>query len=178
MQLKKLGLKRAGKALSLYREAFPANERKPILNLIRNAACGRYELFTAEDETGFCGICNTVLHKDTVLIDYLAVAPQKRSCGFGTEILKEVFKRYEGRRIYLEIEDPDLPGEDKEMRQRRLAFYERSGFCRQTTKALVFSVHFELLSYGGNVSFCEYKATLKSVLGPLFWLLKIKEIHK
>ena len=125
------------------------------------------EILSAEDENGrFLGFAITILHKDIVLLDYLAVSPDRRGNGLGSQILEQLNHRYEGKRILLEIEDPDARCKNKEERLRRRSFYLRNGFAVQDYKVWLFGVKMMILSHAGPVSFDEYHEIFEAVFSP------------
>lgn len=112
----------------IYEEAFPAAERQPWDLLAASVADGRRLLWVAEDEelVGFAVV--VVLDGRTALLEYLAVAAGRRSCGHGEALLAEVRRALHATgvdAVYLEVEPPDdeLAG----IRSRRLAWYRRLG---------------------------------------------------
>ncbi len=125
------------------------------------------ELMTAEDEKGtFLGIVITILHKDLVLLDYLAVAPKHRGQGVGSEILQLLKTRYAGKRILLEIEDPDEECKNKSDRLRRKDFYLRNGLSVQDYKVWLFGIKMLILAMDRPVSFDEYHEIFDTVFSP------------
>jgi len=147
----------------LYQTAFPRSEKKPYLLIERKCREGSMERMAIEEDGQFLGLAITILHKDIVLLDYFAVSPESRGKGIGSAILKELTVRYPGKRILLEIEDPEEPCKNREDRLRRKAFYLRNGLTVQNYKVWLFGVKMLILTLGGSVTFEEYHETYAEV---------------
>ena len=157
-------LKNFFRLYGLYQKAFPLSEKKPFGIMVKKRNEGLMELMTAEDDTGkFLGIVITILHKDIVLLDYLAVSPAERGRGVGSEILKLLEERYPKKRILLEIEDPEEDCGNKEDRLRRKAFYLRNGLTVQDYKVWLFGIKMLILTNKTTVSFEEYHEIFPAV---------------
>ena len=76
----------------LYREAFPASERKPISMILQTRKKGRADIWCAIKDGRFAGLAVTVNSPDTVLLDYLAVCKRCRNGGIGSFILQQLQK--------------------------------------------------------------------------------------
>ncbi|MBQ1272640.1 MAG: GNAT family N-acetyltransferase [Clostridia bacterium] len=151
----------------LYHKAFPLSEKKPFGVMVQKRKEGSMEIMTAEDDGGnFLGIVITILHNDIVLLDYLAVSPACRGQGVGSEILRLLNERYEGKRILLEIEDPEEPCNNQEDRLRRKAFYLRNGWSVRNYKVWLFGIKMLILTNGADVSFEEYHEIFDAVFSP------------
>lgn len=128
---------------------------------------GTMEFMTVEDDQGnFLGLVITILHKDIVLLDYFAVSPAQRGKGIGSEILGLLDQRYAGKRILLEIEDPEEPCDNQEDRLRRKAFYLRNGRTVLDYKVWLFGIKMLILTNGTTVSFEEYHEIFDEVFSP------------
>ncbi len=148
----------------LYSRTFPISEKKPFGLMLKKRTEGTMELMTVEENDGtFLGFVITILHKDIVLLDYFAVSPAQRGKGIGSEVLQLLHERYPGKRILLEIEDPEYPCKNKEERLRRQAFYLRNGFTVQDYTVWLFGVKMLILTNGTTVSFDEYHEIFEAV---------------
>lgn len=148
----------------LYRSAFPINEKKPFGLMLKKQAEGTMKLATVEDENGtFLGLVITIHHKDIVLLDYFAVSPAVRGKGIGSEVLSLLKNQYSGKRILLEIEDPEEPCKNRKERLRRKDFYLRNGLSVQNYKVWLFGVKMLILTNGAIVSFEEYHEIFETV---------------
>ncbi len=122
------------------------------------------ELLTVEDGNGtFLGLIITILHNDIVLLDYFAISSASRGKGIGSKVLSLLQNRYPGRRILLEIEDPEEPCKNRAERLRRKEFYLRNGFLVQDYKVWLFGVKMLILTNRTIVSFDEYHEIFETV---------------
>ena len=142
----------------LYKEAFPAYERKPFGIIKAMAKKGKTDLWYFEDEGGFAGLCATINGPDAILIDYLAVARKRRGTGVGTRMLKALLEHYKDYGVFLEIEELDENAENSTERVRRREFYLRQGFEPMNTFVNLFGVNMELLGVRCKLDFDEYRA--------------------
>ena len=79
-----------------------------------------YHITDRDTRVGFIAIWNL---SEFVFVEHFVIYEEYRSCGFGARaisILKDKFKK-----IVLEVEPPC-----DDAQKRRLAFYERCGFCK------------------------------------------------
>ena len=113
-----------------FSEAFAPNERKPLPDIEKLIAAGRYELwglFDGFDMAGYAALWKKE-GLPLVLLDYLGVSAGRRNRGLGSEILHRLKDR-----VPLLVTEAELPrpGDSREencLRRRRIAFYERNGF--------------------------------------------------
>lgn len=151
----------------LYEQEFPKSEKKPFALMLKKRDEGSMELMTVEDETGeFLGLVIMILHGRIALLDYFAISPGARGNGTGTKVLEALKTRYEGKRLLLEIEDPDEPADNTAERLRRQEFYLRNGMQIMDYKVWLFGVKLLVLTFGGKVSFEEYHEIFGAVFSP------------
>lgn len=173
---------------ALYEEAFPASEKKPFEFILQKRETGNFEILEIADETGdFCGLAIMMLYQELVLLDYFAIAPERRGTGVGSTVLKALQEKYVGRKFMLEIESTvglnvedaaesnvtgmslqvrELPASEKQARLRRKSFYLRNGMRPMDFQVELFGVEMEILVYGDNATFEEYYSILKSTMPP------------
>ena len=155
---------------ALYEEAFPQGERKAFDQLLSNQAAGVYHLWVALDPDGqFVGLASTVLYRDFVLLDYLAVCPHRRGGGIGHGMLAALRVQYPHRHLFLEIESPDVRATNAEQRARRLAFYLDAGLVRTDVHAHIYGEEMELLAYPQDapfITFSIYREMLSATFPP------------
>lgn len=167
----------------LYDTAFPKEERKPFSLILQKRDEGVTEILAIEDENGgFYGLALTILYKDIVLLDYFAIAEEKRGGGIGSEVLRLVQERCEGKRLLLEIEDttkltsadldmdrascqtmPEQSGAQDRQKLRRKAFYLRNGMRPMDYLVELFGVDMEILTYPVPVAYEEYHEIFEKV---------------
>jgi GNAT superfamily N-acetyltransferase len=124
---------------SLYREAFPGNERKPAAFLQQAAARADYEVIHARsgaEFVGFAVLYRSLVH-EVALLEYMAIAAAARGRGCGRELYAAIAARVE-EPLLLEVESV-LPGESGDaLRRRRKEFYRRLGCL--TVEGLAYSM--------------------------------------
>lgn len=131
---------------SVFREAFPPEELKPL------------ESISAMTEGGFyrpCGLFNggealayACLWTDEpyILIDYLCVPVSKRNGGYGSAMLKALLQGYPADTVFIgEVEAPTGDAQTDKMIYRRLGFYERSGAKMLHYDSALFGVHYKTI---------------------------------
>ncbi len=129
---------------------FPQDELKPWEITKSLYERGIYDFLEAYSDGKLVGYAWMVTPDgQTALIDYLAVLPQYRGTGIGSEILKCLCERYrrQGKQLILESEHPD-GAPDPSLAVRRLGFYARSGFLNTGLQVMLFGVRFCILAHG------------------------------
>lgn len=148
----------------LYKRAFPRNERKPFFIILRNQKQGNMEILSLNDGN-FAGLCITMFYQDLVLLDYFAIDENIRGKGYGREALVHLRRRYQGKRFFLEIEQPEDGADNNEERIRRKRFYLENGFSETGIVVNLFGVTMELLCYDCKLTFEEYYELYEYNLG-------------
>lgn len=163
------GKKYAEQVRLLYEESFPEEEKKPFSLLEAYAAQGKAEILAAEEE-GFTGLVINLISEDVALLDYFAIAPDKRSSGCGGKVIRGLLDRFAGRKYIFEIEMQDETAPNAEDRKRRKAFYLRNGLKETGTFAHAYDTDFELLTPDGELTYEEYVEALKKLMGKDIYL--------
>ncbi len=145
-----------GKIYFLYQSAFPACEKKPFSMINSMRKKGRSDVWYCEEYGKFAGMVITINGPDKVLLDYLAVAKNRRGQGIGSKILKKMREQYAGKGVFLEIEIVTEKAENYEERKRRKQFYLSNGMTEMHTFVELFGVDMELLGFDCNLTFEEY----------------------
>lgn len=125
---------------------FPRAELKPLKAMLRMQADGNYDVlgyYNGEGELLAYGCLCTAA--EPVLFDYLAVVASHRGEGLGSTFMRAILDHYPSLMLEIEAVDDALDDNDRIMRARRQAFYERLGFVRTTTEAQVFGEHYWVL---------------------------------
>ena len=141
----------------LYKQSFNKSERKPFYIITNMVKSGKTDLWYFEKNGKFAGMCATINGSDTILLDYLAVAENKRGIGIGTEMISDILDYYKGYGVFLEIEEVAPTYINNDERIRRREFYLRSGFKPMNTFVKLFGVNMELLGIGCQLNFDEYR---------------------
>lgn len=140
----------------LYKEAFPASERKPFWLMQIKHRQQKADMWVIEEEGECSGFAITMNDGDLVLLDYFAIDEEKRGQGLGGKSLKALREMYKDKRFFLEIESLAVPSENMEERRSRKQFYINNGMTELGVTSRLFGVDFELLGYDCRVSFAEY----------------------
>ncbi|MDD2327218.1 MAG: GNAT family N-acetyltransferase [bacterium] len=105
----------------LYEESFPVAERRKMEDHLLACTDERFFPLSAWEGATLAGVIFFWEWDDYRYLEHLAVAPQLRGQGYGSEMLR--YLRDSAHTIMLEI-DPLV----NELSVRRLQFYERAGF--------------------------------------------------
>ena len=152
----------------LYMETFPENERKPFQLMKEKTKEGKMEMLAIEEEGGLVGLAITILYQDMVLLDYFAMHPNNRGKGLGGEAIEQLKKRYQNKRLFLEIETLDEKADNYNERVRRKAFYLSHGLTEAKINVLLFGVEMEILTVQCQMTYEEYKSVYISTFGETF----------
>lgn len=150
----------------LYMEAFPASERKPFALIYKMLRAGKTDVWCLMEQGAFRGLAITINSPKEILLDYFAVTKHHRGQGIGHGALKAILAHYADRGVFLEIEDPELPGADQSLRQRRKAFYRSCGLEELGVKAVLFGVPMELLGVRCAMTFEKYRDFFRQYYDP------------
>ncbi len=140
----------------LYQSAFPVSEKKPFSMIRSMQKKGKTDVWYCEQDGRFAGLVITINGPDKILLDYLAVAKNRRGQGIGSEILKQIRKQYADKGVFLEIEVVTEEAENFEERKRRKQFYLANGMTEMQVFVKLFDVDMELLGFDCSLTFEEY----------------------
>ncbi|MCM1144389.1 MAG: hypothetical protein NC318_01575 [Blautia sp.] len=141
---------------------FPAGELKPfsMIEMLWKQGCYRAYGFY-EDMEGEDGGVKKEKQKlrayafimadsaaNMLLLDYFAVCGKARGKGFGTAalgLLKEECMEWDGIIFEVEDDEEDCTEEERQIRKKRIAFYERNGVVMTDVRSYVFGVAYKLM---------------------------------
>lgn len=158
----------------LYKQAFPKNERKPILLinlLIKRKKC---EFLAIQKDGESVGFFIVLKNASLALVDYFAIKSSARNLGYGAKALEALKQYYDGKRIVMEIESVLTDTQNKDIRIRRKKFYARNGFVSTGTELYIYKERMELIYNESDTpvpTFDEYSALLKDTLGTLLYAI-------
>ena len=155
------------KIRQLYNKAFPSDERAPFLLLVLNSRKKGVDFWSVSCDGRWAGMLYVVNYKDLSYLFYLAVDEEQRGNGIGSAVLRSAQKLYNGRRLFLAIEQLDENADNYEERVHRKNFYLRNGFSELGHKLREGKVIYEILGVGGEVSGAEYKALITGFAGSI-----------
>ena len=112
---------------TVYREAFPPKELKPLFVMRRMAREGSYRTLGWFEGGEAAGYASLWLAGDGyILLDYIAVPRERRGGGIGAALLEALLEQHSPGTVFMiESEAPET-AEDG-MAERRIAFYLRCG---------------------------------------------------
>lgn len=127
MEIKELEVKNYPDFLTLYNQAFPADQRRSYedeqhLARFINEKGGKFHALAAEDGGLFLGFLSYWTFQGYVYIEHFAVQPEHRGKNIGRKLLSHLFETVSPN-VLLEVEKPETPEAE-----RRIKFYERCGF--------------------------------------------------
>lgn len=132
---------------------FPANELKPFSMIEKLMSDGCYECcgFYEKDGDRLCAYAFMMADKETnmLLLDYFAVCEEVREKGYGSvalNLLKADYMNWDGMIFEVEDDDTAETAEERLLRQRRIAFYERNGVVMTKQRSRAFNVDFRLMT--------------------------------
>lgn len=120
------------KAIEIYVNSFPPNERHTEEVVKRRLEKGLYKMFAGHlnDKVVAMALIYPLKNTDFILFDYMAVKREDRSKGIGTELVKALLnilrKDLNDKYLILEVENPKY-GNNKIERERRVKFYRQFG---------------------------------------------------
>lgn len=127
---------------------FGRDELKPLSSIRRSWNKDIYECYGLFDGEKILGYAFFLRQNNSYLLDYYAVDEQHRDEGLGTLFLQQLAEQMKNADMVLcEVEDPDYAEDEQSRmeRQRRLAFYLRSGYRDTAVRALLFGVRYQIL---------------------------------
>lgn len=133
---------------------FPDSELKPLSSvktLLEGGQYSGYGLYDGSDTAngGLLGYA-LLLHdknKKKMLLDYYAFLEEHRCRGLGSFFLHEIRRQSDFPGCFIECEAPETAGcgSQKELRERRIRFYERNGAILTQVNARLFGVTYRML---------------------------------
>lgn len=150
------GMFQWAKLYGLYRKAFPRSERKPFALIRQMHRKGKSDIWYFQRGGKFAGLIITINGDAHILLDYLAVAENRRGTGIGSEILQTMRKHYAGKGVFLEIESVYEDSSNLEERLRRKHFYEKCGMRSMEVFVSLFGVKMELMGFDCRLTYEEY----------------------
>lgn len=145
--------------------SFPPSEIPDYEGLKRFAKAENSEVIVCEDEGKVQGFTLCITYRDMVLVFLLAVNKNSRSRGYGSRILAHLKEKYNGKRLFLEMERPIEGKESYPQRIKRNKFYNRNGFKAMNYSYKAYDEDFLMMCCDCNVSYEEYVELLYNVVG-------------
>lgn len=150
---------------ALYEKSFPKSEKKPFSLICEKQAAGMVDILYIQENDDFCGLAITMKNNDLVLLDYFAIAPEKHGMGCGSAALQQLFRYYEEKRFFLEIETTKEEADNMIQRQRRKRFYLKNDMTELGIDVVVFGTNMELLGHNISLTPEEYLNVYQDTYG-------------
>ena len=132
------------------REDFPPAEIKPLSAIEGAMRRGEYVCFGAMAGDDILSYAFFIQLDGIALFDYFAVKKEARGTGVGSAFLQALMAgKLSGMdAVLLEVDDPACAADEAErnIRDRRLAFYLRNGLKDTSVTAVVYGVQFRILA--------------------------------
>jgi GNAT superfamily N-acetyltransferase len=130
VEYKKLTQKQQEQFKNIYLNSFPANERRPVEQLLNDLNSGNYSiyLYLIEEKVEALACIYTPKNHKLTLLDYFAVGAEKRGKGLGGVFFRNLIELIAGlnKTLLLEVEDPAF-GDDSIQKTKRIQFYQKNG---------------------------------------------------
>lgn len=124
---------------------FPDDEQKPLDVMLTAYDEGHYLCYGLVENAILIGYAFFVQNGQDYLLDYFAVAAQRRGAGLGSVFLKLLRDEFRNASsVIAEVENPKNYS-DQDLRHKRLGFYLRNGFVNTHVLAWSFGVDFLLI---------------------------------
>lgn len=149
----------------LFEHAFPTEERPPFMRFLEMR---KNKFYGVEDSGDFIGLVSIVDRDDLAYIFFLAVKKRYRGKGYGSQILHDILLQYSGKRVFLMVEDPTIPCDNKEERDNRIRFYSHNGFFMSDVKIIEYGVEYVVLVNNGEVSKAEFLSLMEYLLDDYY----------
>ena len=127
---------------------FVRSELRPLSSMRRSWERGAYDCYGLFDGDEILGYAFFVRLGNNYLLDYLAIAKERRDEGLGSAFLRRLADGMkEANCMVVEVEDPDRAGdaESRAIRERRLQFYLCNGYRDTELRSVVFGVAYRIL---------------------------------
>lgn len=164
---------------AIYSTAFPLCEQKSRDALLAMQHASFYTIYLAYNDEKIVGFCIMYHpHDDNFfLLEYMAVDESLRGIGLGSTLLKssidQLFKTHDIRALLIEIESPEEPSSDKEIREKREQFYRHLGALRIDSFDYILAL--QSLEAPPKMKLLIYHPSLREISKPTLqkWLEKI-----
>ncbi len=158
------------KAYNVLESSFIPAELKPREVLRSQWNKGELSVMCIEENEEIAGVITLWVFSDFVFAENFAVDKRFRNKGIGAELLQEVIKKYQNKRIVLEVE----PAEN-ETQKRRIGFYERNGFTlspfgyiQPPLRAGCEDVKLQIMHTGDTLKASEFEIMKKQIFKTVY----------
>lgn len=161
----------------LYRSAFPAKERAPLIMLFKKTKYDRYNFYSIVNDDEFIGLVYTMEAEKMVYVFFFAITQENRGKGYGTKALECIKKMHPDKAVALMIEDTtDTSAPNIEERINRLGFYERNGFERLGIHINEAGVDYELLGTDKTITRDDFLNMMRAYVGSFLFKILYRKM--
>ncbi|GBG94164.1 GNAT family acetyltransferase [Ligilactobacillus salitolerans] len=154
---------------ALYQQAFPADELYPAELLRAHLNDKNAKFWSIYDQAKWIGFTYCMTEKDLTYVGFLAISPEFRGTGYGSQTLKLIKEKYANNRVCLLIEEVERSYSDFEARKKRLSFYRKNGFQLAGFKIVELGVTYDfLVAVGQSLRSSEYLTLINNYTGPIY----------
>lgn len=144
-------------------EAFPPEEYLSPREMISMSKEDGFDFWALYEEKTFVGFLTVMSHKELVYLFFLAIDGKNRSRGFGTEAINVLKKLYPNKTQVVDMEMLDDHVENSRQRERRRAFYLRSGYQVTGQYLSYLGVDYEVLCMDGGFDLDAFKELMEQI---------------
>ena len=160
----------AAQLLCLMQEAFPPAERRTDEEFRQLFSHPQVQILCAREGEQLHGFLFLWVLRDFVFVENFAIQPASRNLGLGSAMLSHLKEQFH-LPVILEVEPPE-----DELTRRRVAFYERNGFCLNTCeyylpclhKAIDRSVQLNIMSSPEPLPENSCQAVIEELYGTVY----------
>ncbi len=150
------------------RKDFPMQELRPWRSMESAMKKGKYKAYGYYEGTRLLAYATFYFcsRHPFALLDYYAVVSGLRGRGIGSAFLQDLLPRVPVKGgILIEAENPASARKENErrIRQRRVAFYEKNGACQTGINCHLFGVDYNILCYAKHKDRSAENLTLEQV---------------
>ncbi len=133
-------------------ESFPPSELRPFSSMRELHRRGLYDCRALLSDGELLGYAffTRAENGTFLLLDYLAILPEKRGMGLGSSFLSLLRESLSGKAeaFLIEAENPESAKkpEDRAARERRIRFYRKNGCVLTDSRCLLFGVDYAILA--------------------------------
>ena len=122
-KIEELNVARFDEVYDIMEKSFPFDEVRPREGQRKLLSNPVYRVYTFSEDDKILALAATWHFDDFLFLEHLATSPEARGRGIGSQMLSYLAENGT-KTVCLEVEPPE-----SEITRRRIAFYERNGFC-------------------------------------------------
>lgn len=141
--------------IDLYKRAFPANERRSLIPLLKDRS-EHSDFIAFYDGDTFCGFACLLIWKDIAHIIYFTIEDTLRNNGYGSKALQLMHKQRPNYRFIADLEAvvEDCPNYSQRLHRRQ--FYDKNGYQLTPVAYPWRGEDYIILAYNGTISNQEF----------------------